>query len=95
MTLPHFFLISIITTLSIQSYAKSVALSFDDGLNPNKIPNAHLINEKILNQLDQANVKSIVFPSYIKIGDATGKALIRNWGNRGHIIANHSAFHEN
>lgn len=86
------FLISIV---SVHSYAKNIALSFDDGLNPTTNKQAEQINNNILLQLNTAQVQSIVFPSYIKIGDLEGKQLIANWGHRGHLIGNHSAYHQN
>ncbi|RKG34670.1 polysaccharide deacetylase family protein [Acinetobacter tianfuensis] len=75
--------------------AKSIALSFDDGLNPALNAQAEHINSKILQQLKDQNIQTIVFPSLIKIGDAQGKQLIRSWGINGHTIGNHSAFHQN
>ena len=79
----------------VPTYAKSIALSFDDGLNPAVNVQATQINTNILEQLKKHNIQSIIFPSLIKIGDYQGKELIRSWGLAGHIIANHSADHFN
>lgn len=76
-------------------HAKSLALSFDDGLNPAFNAQASTINASILRQLKDKHIKSIVFPSLIKIGDYQGKQLIRDWGISGHLIGNHSALHQN
>ena len=76
-------------------HAQSLALSFDDGLNPAFNAQASTINASILRQLKDQHIKSIVFPSLIKIGDYQGKQLIRDWGISGHLIGNHSALHQN
>lgn len=86
------FLLSI---ASVPSYAKNITLSFDDGLNPTTNKHAEQINNKILFELNTAKIQAIVFPSYIKIGDLEGKKLIANWGYQGHLIGNHSAYHQN
>ncbi len=78
-----------------QAHARQLALSFDDGLNPTIDPTAPHINQQILAHLKNKNIQSIIFPSYIKIGDNAGKDLIRQWDKHGHIVGNHSAFHEN
>ena len=77
------------------SYAKELALSFDDGLNPTTNPKAQQINDDLLQHLSEHKIKSIIFPSYIKIGDTKGKNLVKQWGEQGHLIGNHSAFHQN
>lgn len=87
--------IAVCIALSSLTQARDIALSFDDGLNPQQNPRATVINQQILKQLDEHKIKSIVFPSLIKIGDYQGKQLIENWGNEGHIIGNHSALHQN
>lgn len=87
--------LSLSLAMSSFTHAKDIALSFDDGLNPQQNPKAALINQQILTQLNEQQIKSIVFPSLIKIGDYQGKQLIANWGKDGHIIGNHSALHQN
>ena len=77
------------------SYGKNLALSFDDGLNPTINPRAQQINNNLLHHLSSHDIKSIIFPSYIKIGDIEGKQLIKQWGDQNHLIGNHSAFHQN
>ena len=87
--------LSITLLFSFSASAKSLALSFDDGLNPQTNPNAPRINQEILTQLKYHKIHSIIFPSLIKIGDFQGKQLIKDWGLAGHIIGNHSALHQN
>jgi peptidoglycan-N-acetylglucosamine deacetylase len=81
--------------LSGSIQAKSLALSFDDGLNPQLNPHATSINQQILTQLNQHQIHAIVFPSLVKIGDYQGKQLIAQWNDHGQMIGNHSALHQN
>lgn len=81
--------------MSTWSSAKELALSFDDGLNPQNNPQATIINQQILQQLKEHKIQSVVFPSLIKIGDFQGKQLIAQWGEQDHVIGNHSALHQN
>ncbi|RLZ10002.1 polysaccharide deacetylase [Acinetobacter sp. 2JN-4] len=82
----------LITTLG---HAKQLALSFDDGVNPDLNVQATPINQRILEQLHQHQLKSIIYPSVIKIGDYAGLQLVAEWGKQGHQIANHSELHLN
>lgn len=77
------------------TYCKSIALSFDDGVNPAFNTQAEQINTNILKHLQDQQIKSIVFPSLVKIGDYQGKELFQEWGKSGHLIGNHSALHQN
>lgn len=75
--------------------AKQLALSFDDGVNPDLNSQAVQINQQILQQLKQHQLKSIIYPSVIKIGDSAGLQLVAEWGKQGHQIGNHSELHLN
>ncbi|GAB00619.1 MULTISPECIES: polysaccharide deacetylase family protein [Acinetobacter] len=75
--------------------AKQLALSFDDGVNPDLNSQAVQINQQILQQLKQHQLKSIIYPSVIKIGDYAGLQLVAEWGKQGHQIGNHSELHLN
>lgn len=83
------FIFSNITT------AKSLALSFDDGLNPLLNPDAQHINDDILATLKQHKISAILYPSLSKIGDQTGLSLVAKWGKQGHRIGNHGNLHLN
>lgn len=78
---------------SFTALAKSLAFSFDDGVNPRLNPQANLINSSILNTLQTNGLKSIIFPAIVKIGDADGLQLVMQWGKQGHLIGNHSYSH--
>ncbi|RLL36897.1 polysaccharide deacetylase, partial [Acinetobacter cumulans] len=56
--------------LSNVAIAKSVALSFDDGLDPSINSEAQQINENILSTLKQNKIHAIFYPSISKIGGA-------------------------
>lgn len=94
-SLKNLLCIASLLTLCTVIQAKELALSFDDGLNPQQNPKAAQINQQILDQLAEQQIKSIVFPSLVKIGDYQGKQLIAHWGKAGHLIGNHSALHQN
>ena len=94
-SLVYILLTSLLLLYSTVNYAKQIAFSFDDGLNPTANFQANSINQALLNQLKTSNIQAMIFPSYSKIGDFQGKQLVRIWGEHGHLIGNHSAFHQN
>ncbi|MBU3847008.1 MAG: polysaccharide deacetylase family protein [Candidatus Acinetobacter avistercoris] len=91
----QYLLILFFTLTSLTTHSKKIALSFDDGLNPQFKSQALIINQNILDQLKKHQIQTIIFPSLIKIGDYQGKQIIEKWGKSGHIIGNHSALHQN
>lgn len=88
-------LLSLCLSLAQHSVAQRIALSFDDGLDPQSNPEAAQINAKILHQLQQAQIPAIVYPSVSKIGGKEGLALIAQWGEQGQQIGNHGDLHLN
>lgn len=76
-----------------QHSTHQLALTFDDGLNPETQPAAPLWNQQMLHALREANVQAMVFPSLARTGRGAGLALIREWGEQGHDIGNHTASH--
>lgn len=85
----------VLCAVSTQINAKSVALSFDDGLDPSLDPNAQQINQQILKTLKHYKIKAILYPSLSKIGGNQGLSLVAKWGQHGHRIANHGNLHLN
>lgn len=81
--------------LSNAVIAKSVALSFDDGVDPSINLQAQQINDDILKTLQRHKIHAIVYPSISKIGGAEGFNLITKWGKQGHRIGNHGNLHLN
>lgn len=88
-------IISLCLGLSNVAIAKSIALSFDDGLDPSINADAQHINEDILSTLKQNKIQAIVYPSISKIGGTNGLNIISNWGKQGHRIGNHGNLHLN
>ncbi len=73
--------------------AQSVALSFDDGLDPRSEPQAAAWNQAILKALADAHVHSILFAAGRNVDSPQGLALVRDWGIAGHAVANHTYSH--
>ena len=76
------------------AFGQSIALTFDDG--PNMTDNIGLSaaekNAAILEQLARANLKSFLFVTRVD-NDSKRNDLIRQWGQRGHLVGNHTATH--
>lgn len=81
--------------ISFSAFSKSIALSFDDGLDPATNEQAKEINDAILQALKSNHIQAIVFPSLSKTGGDAGLKLIEDWGMRGHKIGNHANLHLN
>lgn len=73
---------------------KSLAFSFDDGVNPALNSQAADINQAILNALSSNHLHAILFPAITKIGDYDGLKLVASWGQQGHLIGNHTYSHQ-
>ncbi|MEH0022595.1 MAG: polysaccharide deacetylase family protein [Desulfobacter sp.] len=81
--------------LPITGRAKSIALSFDDGWEPQRQPIAFSWNASILEALSKAKIKSILFPAGKRVDSPAALNLVRDWGNAGHAVANHTYSHLN
>ena len=88
-------LLCLCLTASNLSLAKTLALSFDDGLDPATNPAAEQVNTDILNALKDHQVLAILYPSLSKVGEQQGMELVTEWGKQGHRIGNHSNLHLN
>ncbi len=73
--------------------AQSLSLTFDDGLNPDKEPQARAWNSQLLEHLRRADIKAMVFPALARTGDGAGRALIADWAAAGHAVGNHTSRH--
>jgi peptidoglycan/xylan/chitin deacetylase (PgdA/CDA1 family) len=73
--------------------AQSIALSFDDGLDPREQSQAAAWNQAILAALAAGGIKSILFAAGERVDSASGMALVRAWGSAGHAVANHTYSH--
>lgn len=80
---------------ALPAAAQSVALSFDDGLDPRKQPEAVQWNARLLDHLRAARVRAILFPAGGRVETPEGLSLVRAWGEAGHRIGNHTYSHRN
>lgn len=83
----------LILTLALPSMAQNLSLSFDDGLNPQKQPQAPQWNEQILAHLAQTKTKAIFFVTGNNVNSPKGLELVKDWGEQGHALANHTYSH--
>lgn len=75
------------------SAAQTVALTFDDGLDPRAHPEAARWNAQILAALQSAGIRAAYFPAGRFVDSPEGLALVRAWGTAGHAIGNHTYSH--
>ncbi len=73
--------------------AQTLSLTFDDGLDPARQPDARLWNDQIIAALKNAEVTAMMFPSLAHLGGEGGMELVRAWARAGHPIGNHTARH--
>ena len=81
--------------LALPAVAARVALTFDDGLDPDREPRAAAWYGGILGALRAADVQAMFFPALSSIGGERGRALVGAWSDAGHAIGNHTARHRN
>lgn len=90
------FFLFIVVCLPLPSLAKSIALSFDDGLDPRNQAMASSWNSSIIEALSKAEIKSFFFPAGKRVDSRpAGLKLVKDWGNAGHAVANHTYSHLN
>lgn len=81
--------------LPLALMARSLALTFDDGLDPRKTPRAAPWNTQLLAALEADGITAMLFPSLVHAGTAEGLELVEQWSAAGHPIGNHTARHRN
>jgi len=82
--------------LALPLPAQKVALSLDDApfLRPSPRLAAPAQHQAMLAALKARKVQAILFANGVNGGDtAEGKAILRAWGEAGHLLANHSYSH--
>ena len=87
--------LALLLWIPINSHAQSLALSFDDGLDPRVQSQAPYWNAAILAALSQAQIKSILFAAGKRVDSPEGLKLVMEWGNAGHAVGNHTYSHLN
>ncbi|WP_120967706.1 polysaccharide deacetylase family protein [Comamonas sp. lk] len=75
--------------------AQRLALSFDDGYNPDQLANARELNNLLLKTLKDNEVKSILFVAGARVDSQDGMYLVAQWMQQGHEVGNHSYSHLN
>jgi peptidoglycan/xylan/chitin deacetylase (PgdA/CDA1 family) len=88
-------LFSALLSLALCAHAQSVALTFDDGLNPHGQPEAAAWNQSILTALAEAEVTAMLLLACKNAESAEGMQLVAAWEQAGHSIANHTYSHRN
>ena len=88
-------LITFLCMFAFAAHAQTLALTFDDGLDPDREPRALGWNRQLLDGLSTAGIKSMMFPALSKVGGNAGKALVAEWSAAGHDIGNHTSRHRN
>jgi peptidoglycan/xylan/chitin deacetylase (PgdA/CDA1 family) len=75
--------------------AGTLALSFDDGFDTRTQPQAAQWNQALLDALAAAGIKGMLFPAGRRVDTPEGLALVKAWGDAGHLIGNHTYAHRN
>lgn len=86
-------LLALLSVFALQ--AQSLCLTFDDGLDPRTQPQAAAWNAAILGALKQAHIQALFLPAGHRVDCREGMALVRAWGESGHIVGNHTYSHLN
>lgn len=86
-------LVAVSSLWAIAGHAQSVALTFDDGLDPARQPQAAQWNAGILAALRAASLPSMIFPTLSRLGGEAGLELVRQWPQAGHLVGNHTNSH--
>jgi peptidoglycan/xylan/chitin deacetylase (PgdA/CDA1 family) len=88
-------MLATLACLTMHAPAQTVALTFDDGLDPATQPQAAQWNRAILRTLGKHGIRAMLFPSLSKVGGDAGRALVADWSHAGHDIGNHTSAHRN
>ena len=86
---------SFLTFQALAGSAQNVALTFDDGFDPQSQEQATQWNTAILTSLSLANVKAVLFVAGKRVDSPEGLELVAQWGRHGHQVANHTYSHRN
>lgn len=75
------------------AHGQTLALWFDDGLDPRTQPRAAEWNGAILDALAYAEVRAVLFAAGGRVDSPAGLSLVKAWGDAGHAVANHAYRH--
>ena len=90
---PRALLFMVLSACSAVAGAQSMALTFDDGLNPDAQPKAQRWNREMLTALKDMKVTAMIFPAVSSLGGNAGIGLVREWAEAGHTVGNHTTTH--
>ena len=93
--LRHLLLATLLLAQAAAAFSQSVALTFDDGLDPRSRPEAATWNASILDALAKGKVTLMILPACRNAESPEGLKLIQDWGQAGHFISNHTYSHWN
>jgi len=82
--------------ISTNLFAQSISFTFDDG-SLGSMPgySFQVWNSLLLNKLEKADIKAILFVMGKDKSSVKGNYLLKSWNDKGHKIANHTFSHMN
>jgi peptidoglycan-N-acetylglucosamine deacetylase len=86
-------LVSLLLSFTLCAHSQSVALTFDDGFNAQGRPEAAAWNASLLDALAKGKVTAMILPACKNVEGADGMKLVKDWGQAGHFISNHTYSH--
>lgn len=88
-------LVALLLMVAPAVHARSIAFTFDDGpdMSDSVGMTAAERNSAILKQLAEAKLKSVLFVTRTSDPNEQRMALVRQWGESGHMVGNHTASH--
>jgi peptidoglycan-N-acetylglucosamine deacetylase len=89
------FIFSVVLAFAVVAQGQTLALTFDDGLDPEREPKAREWNRQLLDGLASTEITAMIFPALSRVGGAPGRALVAEWSRSGHYVGNHTSGHRN
>ena len=86
-------LASLFLACTFPAHSQSVALTFDDGFDAKARPEAAAWNAAMLDALAKGKVTAMILPACKSVEGAEGMKLVKDWGQAGHFISNHTYSH--
>lgn len=86
-------ILALLLLLPLLSPAQTISFSFDDGLDPREQVQATAWNAQILAALKATKTTAMLFPAGDVVDSPEGLSLVKQWGDAGHAIGNHTYSH--
>ena len=74
--------------------ARSLSLTFDDGIDPAQFPEAKVWNSQLIGTLQETGVRAMIFPTLRNVGSSAGREMITTWSEAGFGVGNHTEKHQ-